>query len=507
MSDGTPAALERRYREAFAEFEARRHDTAEAIVVEILKQASGHAPSYALRGAIWMARGDAERAALNFAHATRLDPESVAFRNNLAQALGRSGRFDQALAQFEAAIDMAPDDVSLRANFAVLLRDFSRPSEAEAHLRHALQHSQQDAALLGSLGNVLTDDGRPVEAEAAYRAALRAAPESAAANYNLALHLMRSGQLGEGLALHDKRWNLPGWKRRGFGGLPEPELSDDMSGQHVLVWGEQGLGDEILFSGGIPVLPERGARVTLECEARLAGLFRRTFPGIGVVAASDPPAAELANGDFTAAIPIGSLPRLLGVSRTTDFSRLAPGLAVDNDRSAELRRKYRAGSDDLLVGLSWRSGASAIANRKSAPLALWRPVLAVPGVRFVDLQYGASDTERAAVCSETGVEIIRDDGIDIMADLDGFAAQVAAMDRVVTISNAAAHFAGALGIPGDVLLSAGALWHWFSPGGTSPHYPSLSLFRQQASGDWSEPLAAVATRLAREAETHRNKAT
>ena len=114
MSDGTPAALERRYREAFAEFEARRHDAAEAIVVEILKQASGHAPSYALRGAIWMARGDADRAALNFAHAARLDPESAAFRNNLAQALGRSGRPDQALAQFEAAIAIAPDDVQRR---------------------------------------------------------------------------------------------------------------------------------------------------------------------------------------------------------------------------------------------------------------------------------------------------------------------------------------------------------------------------------------------------------
>lgn len=507
MSDGTPAALERRYREAFAEFEARRHDAAEAIVVEILKQASGHAPSYALRGAIWMARGDADRAALNFAHAARLDPESVSFRNNLAQALGRSGRPEQALAQFEAAIAMAPDDVSLRANLAVLLRDLSRPPDAETHLRHALKHSQQDAGLLGSLGNALIDDGRPVEAEAAYRAALRVAPESAAANYNLALHLMRCGQLSEGLALHELRWKLPGWKRRGFGGLPEPELSDDMSGQHVLVWGEQGLGDEILFSGGIPALLERGARVTLECEARLVGLFRRTFPGIGVVAASDPPAAELMTGVFTAAIPIGSLPRLLGVSRTTDFSRIAPALAVDNDRSADLRRKYRAGSHDLLVGLSWRSGASAIANRKSAPLALWGSVLAVPGIRFVDLQYGASDDERDAVCRAAGVEIIRDDNIDIMADLDGFAAQVAAMDRVVTISNAAAHFAGALGIPGDVLLSAGALWHWFAPGGTSPHYPSLSLHRQQAPGDWSEPLAAVAARLTRDSETNRNRAT
>jgi tetratricopeptide (TPR) repeat protein len=503
VSEGTAAALERRYREAFAEFEARRYDVAETIIVDVLKQASGHAPSYALRGAIWMARGDAERAALNFAHAVRLDPASVPFRNNLGQALARSGRTEQALAQFDFALDMAPDDTSLRANLAVLLRDLSRPAEAEAHLRHALRISPRDPGLLGSLGNVLNDDGRAIEAEDAYRAALRAAPESPAAGYNLALHLMRSGQLEEGFDLHENRWRLPGWKRRSFGGLPEP--SSDLSGQHLLVWGEQGLGDEILFSGGLQALLARGARVTFECEARMVALFSRSLPDIRVVAATDPPSSELMTGEFTAALPVGSLPRLLGVSRTSDFARLAPALVPDRERVTALRRQYRAGSKDLLVGLSWRSGASAIANRKSAPLALWREILAVPGIRFVDLQYGDFGPEREAVCAALGVEIIRDQAIDPMADLDGFAAQVAAMDRVITISNAGAHIAGALGIPGDVLLSTGALWHWFAPGGASPHYPSLSLHRQQQAGDWSAPLAAIAARLAREADNSRNR--
>lgn len=496
--DTRNAELEGLFRQAFSLYEARRYDEAEKIVVGLLRAASGHAPSYGLRGAIWVARGDAERGALNFAHAVRLEPENISFRNNLAQALARSGRFEQAISCFEEAVALSPDNVSLRANYARTLRDLSRAEEAEIQIRHAIDSAPGDAGLLGTLGNILVDRGDAVAAERAYRSAVEAEPGNPAAHYNLALFLMRCGLLAEGLREYEWRWQLPGWRWRPFApnpGVAADRLPEDLSGRTVLVWGEQGLGDEILFSGGLDALARRGAQVTLECEARLVDLMRRSWPGFRVLPALDPPVDELGNRRFDFAFPIGSLPHRLGFTGTGDLATARPHLTHDGERSMALRRKYRAGEDRLLVGISWRSGASVVANRKTAPLALWHDLLKVPGIRFVDLQYGDVSAERNAAERSTGVTLLHDPEIDSSRDLDGFAAQVAAMDHVITISNATAHFAGALGIPCDLLLSNGALWHWLSDGAKSPHYPSIRIHRQEKPGDWQAPLQAVGNGL------------
>ncbi|MEQ9198580.1 MAG: hypothetical protein RLN80_01240, partial [Rhodospirillales bacterium] len=211
--------------------------------------------------------------------------------------------------------------------------------------------------------------------------------------------------------------------------------------------------------------------------------------------ALDPPDAGLQGQVFDFQTPIGSLPYLLGVRSAREFGQLPPGLVPDTGLVERLRRKYRKDDTALIVGISWRSGASTIAGRKSAALDLWEDVLTTPGVRFVDLQYGDTATERSAVEQKTGIRLLHDPDIDSNHDLDAFAAQVAAMDHVVTISNATAHFAGALGVPTDLLLCNGALWHWFAGMSGSPHYPSLKLHRQQTPGDWRAMLSDVADNL------------
>ena len=76
-----------------------------------------------------------------------------------------------------------------------------------------------------------------------------------------------------------------------------------------------------------------------------------------------------------------------------------------------------------------------------------------------------------------------------------FAAQVAAMDLVVSISNTTAHIAGALGVPTWVLLSEVPLWRWFQDETNSPWYPSVQLFRQRRRQGWLEVMSEVASAL------------
>ena len=493
--DNRTADLERRFREAVRLYEARRFDAAELIILDVLGQASGHAPSHNLRGGIWLARGDGERAALSFVRAVRLDDRNPGFRSNLAQALFRAGRVADAFDSFESAVALAPDDASIRGNYASSLRDLNRAEEAVPHLRHALLSAPGDPQLLGSLGNCLTDLEKFVEAETVYRSAVALNPDHAGAGYNLALFLLRAGILDEGLKCYESRWRLPGWRRRPF---PVDNWSGDLAGlrgKRLLVWGEQGLGDEILFSGSLQALLDGGADVTLECESRLVPLIQRSWPDISVYPALDPADAELQSQHFDLQTSIGSLPHFLGVSSANDFGRYPPVLVPDTGLVERLRRKYQGEDNALVVGISWRSGASTIASRKSVALELWGEVLELPGIRFVDLQYGDTTAERLRVEQNTGRRLLHDPDVDSNHDLDTFAAQVAAMDQVITISNATAHFAGALGIPTDLLLSNGALWHWFSGTAGSPHYPSVKVHRQEVPGDWSVLLSRIAGRL------------
>ena len=124
-------------------------------------------------------------------------------------------------------------------------------------------------------------------------------------------------------------------------------------------------------------------------------------------------------------------------------------------------------------------------------------LLRLPNCRFIDLQYGDTSEERAAVERELGVRVENLPDIDNKEDIDGLAALISACDRVVTVSNTTAHLAGALGRDTTVLLPAGhgRPWYWFKDRADSPWYPTVRLTRQAAGQPWAEVAAQVAEAL------------
>jgi ADP-heptose:LPS heptosyltransferase len=146
-----------------------------------------------------------------------------------------------------------------------------------------------------------------------------------------------------------------------------------------------------------------------------------------------------------------------------------------------------------IVGLSWYSRNAEFGVQKTLSLDLLAPLLATPGLRFVDLQYGDTDTARTAIRRNTGVDITRVASVDNWEDVDGFAALVNACDLIVTISNSTAHIAGALGKDALLMLphSQGRFWFWQNDRDDTLFYPGVRVFRQHASGDWSQVIKNV----------------
>ena len=267
-----------------------------------------------------------------------------------------------------------------------------------------------------------------------------------------------------------------------------------LDGKNILVWAEYGLGDEILFSSLLTTLIEKVASCTFVCSPRLVKLFKRAFPGISVHALG-----TVIEGDFDARLPLTDVAQWLRPS-IKSFPAHSGYIKADLDRTRHLRQRYQLSNDQKLIGISWHSaGAIGTGPFKSIALERWAPILDNSGIKFVSLQYGSCATEINAVNSALGSCITLDPEIESCGEMDTFAAQVAAMDLVISISNTTVHIAGALGKPVWALVpkGPGAHWYWFQDRDDSPWYPSLRMFRQKKQGQWDETIAEVTTQLKR----------
>jgi tetratricopeptide (TPR) repeat protein len=282
-----------------------------------------------------------------------------------------------------------------------------------------------------------------------------------------------------------RRQRLPRW--------PDEELNPT----GVLVWNDQfGIGEEVMYLGAIVQLAERVDRLVISCSAKLEGLVQRSFPRLDVssaelVATSDPDLGDRPS-EISLIGAISSIRRSFA-----DFPRHQGYLVADPVRVAAFRDRYLDPSGRPLVGISWSSPLGFQGPRKSVPLLDWGPIFRALPARFVSLQYNASPDEIIEAREHHGVDILVDPDLDSFADLDGHAAQIAAMDRVVSISSIAAHLAGALGKPVDMIYpnEIALLWYWFHDRDDSPWYPSMTIHRPARGQDREAFMTALARRL------------
>ncbi|MHA7061020.1 glycosyltransferase family 9 protein [Azospirillum argentinense] len=451
----------------------------------------------ALLGALAL-RPDAAEADLR--RALRLDPERAVLWNQLGARRKDRGALSSARDAYERGLALDPADAALWNNRANVRKGQGDAEGARGILRRAAALQPDLAAIRNNLADAHALCGDPAAALAEAEAALTHDPALADARLARAAALLALGRFAEGWDAWEDRWTAEPWCRT-VGRFPQPLWSGQpLGGGRLLVWGEQGVGDELMFAMLLPLLTQSstdkaqsstGASVgcLLECDARLATLFARALPGVEVVPRGPRPDPRLSAPDIAAQIPSGSLPRLL-LRAEEDFRRLRPILAPDPERTPALRRT----GGRPLVGIAWHTTNPKWGRLRNVPLAKLARRLDAAGADMVVLQYGDWTAEVAALAAD-GVAVALPPGLDRKDDLEGLAAQIAATDLVVTIDNATAHLAGALGHPVWVLLSHAADWRWLVGRDASPWYPSARLFRRTAAGDWRAPLGAVAERL------------
>jgi hypothetical protein len=259
------------------------------------------------------------------------------------------------------------------------------------------------------------------------------------------------------------------------------------------VWAEQGLGDQIMFCNPLPDLVAQGVRVTLQCEPRLERLFARSFPGVEVVPRGAEGRARIERAAPDLQLPMSQLPVYLRRSRQS-FPRHRGYLRADAARTAHWRARLDALGPGPKIGVSWVGGTVKTGKtRRSMTLEDWLPVLALPGMRFVSLQYTDCRAELAWLRQAHGLEVVHwQEAID---DYDETAALVTALDAVTSVCTAVVHLAGALDRPTRVVVPWWPAWCFMLEGEDMPWYPSVRLVRQQEAHDWSAPMARIAAEI------------
>ena len=134
---------------------------------------------------------------------------------------------------------------------------------------------------------------------------------------------------------------------------------------------------------------------------------------------------------------------------------------------------------------------------KSLTLDVLKPILSLPDITFIDLQYNDTKKEREDFYHKSGIKITKIDELDNFNDIDGVVSLIDICDFVITISNSNAHFSGALGKETYLLLpkGKGKLWYWTSSNNRSIWYPSVEIIEQEEPGSWDKVIKTVEQKI------------
>jgi len=439
--------------------------------------------------------------------------------------------YTEAIAYFEKALEIRPDFYEALFNLGVALRCSGKCVEAEQRLQDALKAQPESAEVLCQLGLVLLAQGRTDEAlDAANRSlevaprlvdahlcrgiglryqgkleraaacfddALRLAPNHGEAHLNKAFVLLLQGDFQQGWNEYEGRWFTEETPKRSFH-YPMWDGSP-LSDRTILVYGEQGLGDEILFASCLPDVIARSAHCIIDCDSRLGPLFTRSFPEAVVHAAErtcDPAwLSELRPIDVQVAI--GSLP---GYFRNSlpDFPFHGGYLKADSVRVAYWCRRLHSVGAGLKIGISWRGGRTNTRTLvRSINLEKWLPVLRQKGTQFISLQYTDCHHELKELAEQHGIVVHH--WQESISDYDETAALVSALDLIISVPTSVVSLAGALGKPLWVMVPSSPGWMFGAKGEHTPWFPSARLFRQPNldQDEWQPVIECVAQELER----------
>ena len=390
-----------------------------------------------------------------FRMCSALQPERSEPWNNAGMCHQETWNLDDAERCFRKSLQLEPDNVAAMQNLALIYVNRCQPEEALKWVSRAEKHGEQSWEALD----------------------------------NKALALLMKQQWKEGWECYRKTAGR--LKQRQLRAYRDPE-EPMWQGQKgtVVVYGTQGIGDELGFASCIPDAMEK-ADVIVDCDHRLEGLFRRSFPKAKVYGTRFKDATWTADVDYS--IPVDCLPQLFR-NRTEDFPG-TPYLKADPERRIQWKALFETFRKPV-IGIAWTGGLANTGKKKrSLTLEDLEPVFRSCDATWVSLEYRNRDDEIQAFYEKTGIQIHQYKRATHTEDYDDTAGLVAELDLVLSVTTAIIHLAGALGKECWIFTPSKPRWLYGLEGESLPWYRSVKLFRQENGESWEPRVKDVAKLL------------
>ena len=436
------------------------------------------------------------RAIESYQEAIRINPEVEEIHFNMGNVFKELDKHEDAIRAYREVFRLNPNHVEAYYNQGVVLQDQGNFSQAIESYQEAIRINPDYAQAYNNYGFIMHKQGKFDEAINQYRRAIDLDPTIAQAHTNLGIVLLLIGDFEEGWQEYDWRLKTGSyWSEKRPLAYPRWR-GCDLEDKAVLVLAEQGIGDQIMFASILHLLTQKSHRVVVEIDPRLIPIFRRSFSEITFFPQFDLPDFCAFEHSIDYQIPIASLGQHF-LNTEPAFPRQKSYLVPCSEKVRRFKYRYKQlANGKPLVGISWRGGNKEKESR-DIPLEQWADLIAIDSFCFINLQHGNVINEVQEFMVATGISIHSDDRVDSSKDLDGFVAQVAAMDLVVSVANSTAHVAGSLGKSALIFLPHVPDWRWMLNRADSLWYPEITLLRQTEVGNWGDVLRQAKIALTR----------
>ena len=418
----------------------RYHDAIDAFE-KALKLQPNHSDARYNLGTSLMSLKEYKEAEIYLRQVLEKQPNHIGTLQNLSLALKELDREQESLDMSEKLLERQESEIACN-NHGTILKEMNRKEEALKYFERAIELNPKYAAAYCNAGLMMMELGRKELAIAHYKYAIALDDQDPEFYHNLAFAYFSVNRYGEGWDLFRHRKLVK--NMYSYTGNPEWE-GQSLKGKKILVTAEQGLGDEIMFASTIPDLSKEEGVITIQCDPRLTSIYQRSFPGIKILGVERKDIDINMEVDYENSI--GDLPRFY--RRTLDDFPIRNGyFDTDSQKVSVWREKLNQLGDGLKIGLCWRSGETKKIRKHQltsiSSISQFYPLLNVPNVTIISLQYMDVTEELQIVKKETGKEIVLLEEIDMKNDQDELAALMEALDLTISVYTAVLQMAAAV---------------------------------------------------------------
>jgi len=450
--------------------------------------------AYLNLGFLFNAIEEYELALNEYSSGIKIDPSNYQLFYNRGIAFENLKKYELALEDYKKAVQLNKNFEPALFNKCDVLIKMGLIQEARDIIEGLIKINPNNSEYFIKLGTIFEDLKDFDKAIINYDYALKLNPEAFHALTMKSFIKLSHNFFREGWLLYEGRWKNSRVNR--YLKTSNPELkSFNITGKTIFIWAEQGIGDQIIYSSLLHDAFKSKNQFYISIDPRLISVFRRSFSWadhVKFISSKE----GLLESKYDFHLPLGSLGKFFRNS-IEDFKTHPEGyLKVKDSEACNLRNIIKK-NHRKICGISWLSKNNELGDNKSLSLLQLLPILSLPEITFVNLQYGNTQEEVKNILDMYEIEIQSINQIDNFNDLDGLSSLINACDYIVTTSNVTAHIAGALNKKTFLLVpySQGKIWYWGENECKSLWYPSVTIYRCDKLNFWNKAIQKLSEDL------------